>query len=113
MTARSSAPIAQSLPPTVVEPGGPLVAGLAANAELTAQLCKVHFPSQPSLNELLLLVLRTLISPGHHTPPDGIVPIFSQCVTHVPGLCVTNVPGLYPSQSSPQGEEAGGSAQLW
>ena len=74
----------------------PLVSRLTAYTEPSAQRHEAHFPPLPPFQELFSLFLRTRLFPGQHTPPDGIGPIFAQCVTHVSGLSVTNVSGLYP-----------------
>ena len=104
---RSSTAVPQSIPAPLLKPPHSLIAGLATDAELTAQLHEAHSPLLPSLDKVDLLGFRPLLFPGQHIPPDGIAPIFAKCVTHVPGLSVTNVPGLYPPQSSPRGGGGG------
>ena len=97
-TMRGSGQVSESFPPIPPEPVHTLVARLAANAELPTQIHETHSPRLPSLYETDLLGFKTRLLPEQRIPPDGIAPIFSECVTHVPGL--------YPPQSSPaRGEE--------
>ena len=103
MAMRSSATVPQPLPAICLKAPDTLVAGLATNAKLAAQIHEAYSPCLPSLDEAYLLGFEVRLFPGQHIPPDEMTPIISQCVTHVPGLSVTNVPGLYPPQSSPSG----------
>ena len=76
MTSPSSAPVSQSLPAIDLKAMDSLVASLAANAKLLAQLYEAHSPSIPSFNEIDLIPSRFRIRlfPGQHIPPDGIAP---------------------------------------
>ena len=97
MAMRSSATVPQPLPAICLKAPDTLVAGLATNAKLAAQIHEAYSPCLPSLDEAYLLGFEVRLFPGQHIPPDEMTPIISQCVTHVPGLSVTHVPGLYPS----------------
>ena len=73
---RSSTAVPQSIPAPLLKPPHSLIAGLATDAELTAQLHEAHSPLLPSLDKVDLLGFRPLLFPGQHIPPDGIAPIF-------------------------------------
>ena len=86
MAMRSSATVPQPLPAICLKAPDTLVAGLATNAKLAAHIHEAYSPCLPSLDEAYLLGFEVRLFPGQHNPPDGIAPIFAQCVTHVPGL---------------------------
>ena len=93
MAMRSSATVPQPLPAICLKAPDTLVAGLATNAKLAAQIHEAYSPCLPSLDEAYLLGFEVRLFPGQHIPPHEMTPIISQCLTHVPGL--------YPRRASP------------
>ena len=106
MTTRSSTTVTQFLPAKGLEPVDPLVARLATDAELPAQLHECHFPSLPPLDKAHLLSFWARLFPRQHTPPDGFPPSSRNVLPMCPVYLLPMYPvytHLYPLPS--KGEE--------